>query len=42
MIIPRPTTRVTDFLGEEKGQKTEIRGGGGAEAESIREVGRRD
>lgn len=45
LIIPR-TTRVTDFLGEEWGQKTVI-GGGKRERgvkidESIRDVERKD
>lgn len=48
LIIPRTTTRVTDFLGEEWGQKTVIGGGGGKRErgvkidESIRDVQRKD
>lgn len=47
LIIPRTTTRVTDFLGEEWGQKTVIGWGGGGERgvkidESIRDVERKD
>lgn len=42
LIIPRATTKVTDFLGEEGGGGTEdSTQGGGKIAERLREVGRR-